>query len=296
MRTSPLHSELLLLTTGIGQARPARSCRPTCQPLCRLAAPRSGVEFFPNLLAPAQPRLGVLQRSPKNSSDGSCARRGRTLLVGRSGRGPLGRPLSGSCGWLAVGVRQEREPSGGSGSFIQKSLLAVCLARRAKTGSLSYTAQARRLDSYQGVRPIMPEVGNCRLRRAGYLNYPFSDPARPHPPPPGAGAQQAQVEPCPRLSRLTNLVPPLRAIYTVHSKTANDQPLAGSTCVPKIGYQCLGHARPYAFIHRGPTRKASEGRHTVQFRRPSSPRPNCRSNAIMTGAGVLNPPISVCSR
>ena len=124
----------------------------------------------------------------------------------------------------------------GSGSFIQKSLLAVCLARRAKTGSLSC---ARRLDSYQGVRPIMPEVGNCRLRRAGYLNYPFSDPARPHPPPPGAGAQQAQDRRWSLSLPLSSHQPCASLPRHLHSKTANGRPLTESMRVPKLATNVL---------------------------------------------------------
>lgn len=207
----PLHSELLLLTTGHWPGETTRSCRPTCQPLCRLAAPHSGVEFF-QICSPLLTQTGRAAAKPEELL-------GRFLTHGGAapcwsadpGRGPLGRPLSGSCvaGWPWVYDRNGTK-EWGSGSFIQKKKNCLLSRPSGKNGVPFPTlAQARRLDSYQGVCPIMPEQGDCRLRCAGYLNYPSRIPPGPirRRPVPGPAGTGGALPPFPSLVSPTLCLP-----------------------------------------------------------------------------------------
>ena len=175
------------------------------------------LSFFPNLLALAHPDWACCseaRRSPRTIPD---ARRGRTLLVGRSGAGSSWpATLRVVCGWLAVGVRQERNEGVGIRLVHPKKYLACCLARRAKTGSLSYTCPSSSIGLVSGRPPDHARTGRLSSEVCRVPKLSFSDPARPHPPPPGAGSSRHRWSPAPvSLSRLTNLVPPYRALYTV---------------------------------------------------------------------------------
>lgn len=162
------------------------------------------------MLAPAHPDWACCseaRRTPRTVPD---ARRGRTLLVGRSGAGSSWpATLRVVCGWLAVGVRQERNEGVGIRLVHpKKNLLAVSPVGQ-KRGPFPTLAQARRLDSYQGVCPIMPEQGDCRLRCAGYLNYPSRIPPGPirRRPVPGPAGTGGALPPFPSLVSPTLCLP-----------------------------------------------------------------------------------------
>lgn len=225
---------------GIGRARPARSCPPTCQPLCRPAVPLSG---FPNMRACDWACCSEARRTPRDGS--RCTSGAAPCWSADPGRVLLGRPLSGrrACGWLldssvqATAVRRwsDRTALGSCSAYPMPDFRAYdrngCLepgvrmrwgfrlpahpkfahsrVGSGKNGVTSYTSPARPFGHrIRARRPIMPDPERESLS-SEVPSLPFG--SRPAP----SAARSGPGDPNRHrwsLSSLVNLVPPFRAL------------------------------------------------------------------------------------